>query len=77
MRLKTRRGSSETKEDLKELRGNQCSPPPTGTSAAPFGLVPGPTPIAAACHEVFGSNSAEEGKLRLAEALKAEDLVKG
>jgi hypothetical protein len=42
MSLKTRRGSSETKRDLKELRRNQQSPPPTSARAAPFGLVAGP-----------------------------------
>jgi hypothetical protein len=43
---------------------------------APFGLVAGPAPVAAACHEAFES-SVEEEKLRLAKAWKTEDLVKG
>jgi hypothetical protein len=44
---------------------------------APFGLVASPVPVAAAYHVAFGSTSTEEGKLRLAKAWKAEDLVKG
>jgi hypothetical protein len=77
MSLKTQRGSSETKRDLKEPQRNQRSPPPASTSTAPFGLVVGPTPIAAACHGAFGSTSSGEKKLGLAKAWKIEDLVKG
>jgi hypothetical protein len=62
MSLKTRRGSSETKGDLKEPRRNQRSSPPTSASVASFGLVAGPAPVAAACHGTFGSTSIEEGK---------------
>jgi hypothetical protein len=72
MSLKTQRGSLETKRDL-----NQRSPPLASASVAPFGLVASPVPVAAAYHVAFGSTSTEEGKLRLAKAWKAEDLVKG
>jgi hypothetical protein len=65
------------KRDLKEPQRNQRSSAPTSASAASFGLVAGPVPVAAACHGDFGSTSVEEGKLGLAKAWKAEDLVKG
>jgi hypothetical protein len=77
MSLETQRRSPETKRDLKEPRRNQRSSPPTSASAASFGLVAGPAPVATACHGAFGSASAEEGKLGLAKAWKVEDLVKG
>jgi hypothetical protein len=44
---------------------------------APFGLVVGPTPVAAACHGALESTSTRKKKLGLAEAWKAEDLLKG
>jgi hypothetical protein len=77
MSLETQRGSSETKRDL-----GRAVKKPTITT---FGERPRgslrprrwPAPVAAACHEAFGSISTEEGKLRLAKAWKAEDLVKG
>jgi hypothetical protein len=65
------------RRDPKEPRRNQRSPPPASVGAAPFGLVAGPTPVAAACHGAFGSTSTGEKKLRLAKAWEAEDLMKG
>jgi hypothetical protein len=76
MSLKTRRGSSETKGDLKEPRRNQRSPSPTSASAAPFGLVAGPAADVAACHGAFGSTSTGEKELRLAKVWEADDLIK-
>jgi hypothetical protein len=61
----------------KEPRRNQRSPPPVSAGAAPFGLITGPAPIAAACHGAFGSTSTGEKELRLANAWEADDLMKG
>jgi hypothetical protein len=70
--------SSGIKRDLKEPRRNQRSPPPASAGTAPFGLIIGPTPVAAVCHGVLGSTtSTGEKRLRLAKAWKIEDLVKG
>jgi hypothetical protein len=47
------------------------------TDTASFGLVVGPTPVAAAYHRVLGSTSTGEENLELVKAWKIEDLVKG
>jgi hypothetical protein len=73
MSLKPQRRLSVTKRDLRSQR----SSPLASAGAAPFGLVIGPTPIAAACHGAFGSTSTGEKKLGLAKAWKIEDSVKG
>jgi hypothetical protein len=77
MPLKTRRGSSETKRDLE--RAIKKPTITTSDERQRGSLRPRrwPAPVAAACHEVFGSTSTGEEKLRLAKVWKVEDLVKG
>jgi hypothetical protein len=68
MSLETQRISSGTKGDLERDVRRRRSPPPVSASAAPFGFVAGPVPVAAAYHGAFWSTSTREEKLRLAKA---------